>query len=166
MHYVIEGLSGRADLEVEGNRDGIVTLPELYAYVYQKTEAHARNKFNLSQHPWKEGASVGVWQLARVTSSAAEKPTAVVPPAVATDPVEQLRQMVTAGEFERLIELAQEELDKLEVYERTRRNNDSLALNQAQRRLSAYTEQLTKKYGKPFEDAWRRILRFLAEENE
>lgn len=54
-HFLIEGLRGKADQD----RDGIVTLKELYDYVYE----HTKNATDGVQRPQMEGRIVGAFPL-------------------------------------------------------------------------------------------------------
>ncbi len=87
MHYVLEGLSGKAD--EEGNRDGTVSIVELYDYAYEQTtrwvQRHRPGVTNL-QTPALTGEIVGPmrdWVIGRR--------------AVRVEPREQRPPMVTEG---------------------------------------------------------------------
>ena len=60
-YYLIEGLKGAADL----NRDGIVTLQELYEYVEQQVTQKSR-AVGGNQHPVMKGELEGALPLAKV----------------------------------------------------------------------------------------------------
>jgi uncharacterized caspase-like protein len=60
-YYLVEGLKGAADL----NRDGIVSLQELYEYVEQQVTAKSRSVGG-NQHPVMKGELEGVLPLAKV----------------------------------------------------------------------------------------------------
>ena len=67
MHYVMEGLSGQAD--VQGNRDGAVSLLELYAYSELQTKRWVlRNKPGYLQTPELLGKITGDFPLGRKAS--------------------------------------------------------------------------------------------------
>ncbi len=51
MHYLLDGLAGRADAVYRGDRDGRVSYRELKDYVYRKTSDHAWNTVNRAQTP-------------------------------------------------------------------------------------------------------------------
>jgi hypothetical protein len=53
-HYLMEGLKGRADKD----QDGLVTIHELYDYVYDNVSQHAR-KLGGSMHPIQKGSIKG-----------------------------------------------------------------------------------------------------------
>lgn len=53
-YYLAEGLKGKADL----NRDGVVTVDELYTYVYDQVTKKARS-LGANQHPLKKGMMIG-----------------------------------------------------------------------------------------------------------
>ncbi len=53
-HYLAEGLKGEADI----NKDGVVTIDELYRYVYDKVSQKAR-LLGAQQHPLKKGTFIG-----------------------------------------------------------------------------------------------------------
>lgn len=59
-YYLVEGLKGKADL----NADGVVTVDELYKYVYEQVEKKAR-QLGGTQHPLKKGTIVGEIPLTR-----------------------------------------------------------------------------------------------------
>ncbi len=63
MHYVAQGLRGYADQECEGNRNGRVSLDELYFYAHQRTKMHVANQFGLLQLPWMKGEVTGLCEL-------------------------------------------------------------------------------------------------------
>lgn len=76
MHFVMEGLSGRADLEVNGNRNGAVSLLELYAYSNLQTKRWVlRNRPGYLQTPELLGKITGDFDLGRKVSP----PLAVAP---------------------------------------------------------------------------------------
>jgi hypothetical protein len=60
-YYLVQGLQGAAD----GNRDGIVSLQELYEYVEQQVAQKSR-AVGGNQHPVMKGEMEGVWPLVRV----------------------------------------------------------------------------------------------------
>jgi len=60
-YYLVEGLKGAAD----GNRDGIVTLQELYEYLEQQVTDKSRSVGG-NQHPVMKGEMEGVLPLTRV----------------------------------------------------------------------------------------------------
>ena len=60
-YYLTEGLKGAADL----NRDGIVSLQELYEYVEQQVSRKAR-LVGGKQHPVMKGEQEGVLPLTKV----------------------------------------------------------------------------------------------------
>ena len=55
-HYLLDGLKGKASK----NKKGVVTLQELYEYVYEKT----KNATDGGQHPQMEGRIVGTFPVA------------------------------------------------------------------------------------------------------
>lgn len=59
-YYLAEGLKGKADF----NKDGVVTVDELYSYVYKQVEEKAR-QLGGKQHPLKKGTIVGEIPLTR-----------------------------------------------------------------------------------------------------
>lgn len=64
MNFVLEGLAGSADRD-EGNRDGRVSLLELYRYAHTKTKAHVARTRNLLQTPELYGKFVGDFEFGR-----------------------------------------------------------------------------------------------------
>jgi len=69
MHYVIAGLGGEADRSKDGNKDGKVSLFELYMYSQYETKTFVRNKRRLSQTPVLKGELTGVYELAVVSDT-------------------------------------------------------------------------------------------------
>jgi len=59
-YYLAEGLKGKADL----NEDGVVTVDELYSYVYEQVTKKAR-QLGGGQHPLKKGTIAGEIPLTR-----------------------------------------------------------------------------------------------------
>lgn len=64
-HYLLQGLRGEADTD----KDGIVSIKELYDYVYQKTKHETNNV----QHPQWEARLEGTFPLALSRSHASHK---------------------------------------------------------------------------------------------
>ncbi|MHC4400040.1 MAG: caspase family protein [Planctomycetota bacterium] len=62
MHYVVRGLEGLADKQYEGNRNGKISLGELYAYAHEKTKVHVANELGILQRPMLKGQHVGVYE--------------------------------------------------------------------------------------------------------
>ncbi len=62
-HYLLEGLRGHGDKD----QDGLVTIDELYEYVYDKVSRHAR-KFGGSMRPVRKGSVTGKIYLTRYES--------------------------------------------------------------------------------------------------
>ena len=62
-HYLVEGLQGKGDKD----RDGLVTIDELYEYVYDNVSRHAR-KFGGSMRPVRKGSVTGKIYLTRYES--------------------------------------------------------------------------------------------------
>ena len=60
-YYLLQGLQGAADL----NRDGIVTIQELYEYVEQQVTQKSRSVGG-NQHPVMKGELEGVLPLVKV----------------------------------------------------------------------------------------------------
>jgi hypothetical protein len=55
LHYFTEAVSGWADVRVAGNGDGIVSCPEVLAYVSRKTRQRSRTLTGWEQQPWWDG---------------------------------------------------------------------------------------------------------------
>jgi uncharacterized caspase-like protein len=81
-HYLLRGIRGEADGASNQKRDGIVTLRELYDYVYSRVRDDSRNQ----QHPELKGADT-------LPVVAFSRPSLAVTPASAKEPShnEQLR---------------------------------------------------------------------------
>jgi uncharacterized caspase-like protein len=60
-HYLVQGLKGTADLD----RDGIVSLQELYQYLEQEVSRKSR-AVGGNQHPVMKGEMEGLLPLAKV----------------------------------------------------------------------------------------------------
>ncbi len=75
-HYLLKGLKGEAD----SDRNNVVTLKELYDYVYDQTKTDTGG----AQHPQLEGAQVGSFPVS--FRSALDKPITVEALFVAQDP--------------------------------------------------------------------------------
>lgn len=69
MHYVIAGLGGAADKGKDGNKDGKVSLFELYMYSQYETKTFVREKRRLPQTPVLKGELTGVYELAIVSDT-------------------------------------------------------------------------------------------------
>jgi len=67
--YVIEGLSGAADLAPAGDGDGKVDSAELYVYTAALVDLAARKTFGLMQHPIYSSGATSVLTSARPASS-------------------------------------------------------------------------------------------------
>jgi uncharacterized caspase-like protein len=70
MYYVTEGLEGHADREYAGNRNGKVSLFELYTYAHEKTKKHVARSAGILQRPVLRGEMVGVYEIAEVAEGA------------------------------------------------------------------------------------------------
>jgi formylglycine-generating enzyme required for sulfatase activity len=66
MHHVLKGLGGAAD----GNRNGRVSLPELYEFASNETKVHVLNRFNDIQVPALRGEINGVFEWPRTLEMA------------------------------------------------------------------------------------------------
>ena len=60
-YYLLQGLGGSADL----NKDGIVTVQELYEFIEQQVTAKSRSVGG-NQHPVMKGELEGVFPLVKV----------------------------------------------------------------------------------------------------
>lgn len=70
MNYVIQGWRGKADLECEGNKNGRISLDELYAYAHQRTKTHVSKSHGILQRPWMKGEAVGIYEIGTVNLEA------------------------------------------------------------------------------------------------
>jgi hypothetical protein len=70
MSYVLKGLSGDAD----GNRNGRVTLGELYDYAGSETKLYVANRYRDLQVPAQRGEINGIFELPRSGPAAAVAP--------------------------------------------------------------------------------------------
>ena len=68
MHYIIQGLEGPADTNVDigGNGNGKISLDELYYYAHEKTKLHVARSHGIVQRPMMRGEIVGRFNLATV----------------------------------------------------------------------------------------------------
>lgn len=62
LYFLMKGLEGEAD----ANRDGKISLFELYMFSELKTKTHVRNKLNLVQTPVMKGEIAGVYDIGMV----------------------------------------------------------------------------------------------------
>jgi len=65
-YYLIEGFKGAADQEYAGNKNGAISVFELYTYVHEKTKKHVANSHGISQRPVLRGEISGTFDLAKV----------------------------------------------------------------------------------------------------
>jgi hypothetical protein len=65
MHFVLTGLAGSAD-QLKGNRDGRVSLLELYQYVSQETKLHVLRGHGVAQTPALRGSMVGDFEFGQL----------------------------------------------------------------------------------------------------
>jgi TPR repeat protein len=104
-HYLIEGLKGDGDAD----RDGVVTLKELYEYVYSKAKYDSKGL----QHPQMEGRIVGTFPLSlapnrptsQTRSHQLEKPTPSSATPDSLDEVKIVKLRAENGESEAQFEL-------------------------------------------------------------
>jgi len=68
MHYVLEGLQGKADADHNGH----VSLTELYRYANRETKVYVSRKFNGYQTPALKGDISDDFEIARVTARGPE----------------------------------------------------------------------------------------------
>ncbi len=66
MHFLMEGLSGKADAEEKGNRDACVSILELYNYAYIKTTRLVADRREKEQTPELFGRVTGDFDLVRL----------------------------------------------------------------------------------------------------
>jgi ankyrin repeat protein/uncharacterized caspase-like protein len=100
-YHMLEGLLGKAD----GNSDGIITIRELYEYVYSKTKADSKG----FQSPQMEGQVVGTFPVAvlRVPDiPRPDVPTGTAPIEPKPDELAALRARADAGDVKAQLELA------------------------------------------------------------
>jgi formylglycine-generating enzyme required for sulfatase activity len=84
MYYVLQGLSGEAD----GNRNGSITLGELYDYASSQTRVYVANTHNDYQVPAQRGEINGIFELPRS-----------LPPPEFTNTIGMKFSVVPNGEF-------------------------------------------------------------------
>lgn len=72
MHYIMEGLQGAADsdMEVSGNNNGKISLDELYYYAHEKTKRHVARTHGIVQRPVMKGEIIGRFDIANVAEMA------------------------------------------------------------------------------------------------
>ncbi len=58
-YFLTQGLKGEADAQLEGNRDGLISSAELYAYAHALTGAHVARTFAAQQQPVQRGEVSG-----------------------------------------------------------------------------------------------------------
>jgi uncharacterized caspase-like protein len=82
MHYIARGLTGHADYEIAGNRDGRISPTELFQYAAAHTREHSYRTKGWRQQPWFKGeltdnlaiATLTPHQQARLERTTAETP--------------------------------------------------------------------------------------------
>jgi len=108
MHFLLEGLRGQAD----ANRNGRVSLMELYLYANDKTKTYVAHKYFDSQRPALKGELHDDFDLALVSSASLPSPAATPQPdrppvattkatikAAMTNSIGMKMVLVPAGEF-------------------------------------------------------------------
>jgi hypothetical protein len=84
-YWLVQGLSGQADREQAGNKDGKVEITELYQFVYERVRSEAAKERRHRQNPFMLAALSGRIELARVPESAS--PASGPAPQPSTQPV-------------------------------------------------------------------------------
>lgn len=90
-YHLLEGLRGKADL----NRDGAVSIEELYSYVYEQVSRQSR-WLNAPMHPMRKGMVVGNIILTRYQTEAQKEAEALRP---------QARELLKAKKFDEVLPL-------------------------------------------------------------
>ncbi len=80
MHFVLEGLRGKADRERLGNKDSEVSLLELFRYVNEETRAYVAFNRRAVQTPQMWGELAGDYVLAKLAASTGDIPPQPDPP--------------------------------------------------------------------------------------
>jgi len=75
MHYVLEGLSGKADTAYRGDGNNIISYRELEDYVYRKTSDHAWAAHERPQTP----KFYAKWELPNFNLAEVQRPEAISP---------------------------------------------------------------------------------------
>ena len=91
MHFLLKGIEGAADRE-EGNRDGKVSLLELYRYAEDRTKTYVFRSRNATQTPALKGEITGDYEIAAVSQRAGsgpERPSPAVADKPAAAPAEK-----------------------------------------------------------------------------
>ncbi len=105
MHYVTTGLDGHADREYAGNKNGKVSLFELYTYAHEKTKKHVAKSHGILQRPVLRGEFVGEYEIASVPAEIRPlAETAVVPSAPLNGLLAQGEMYFTRGELAKAID--------------------------------------------------------------
>ena len=97
MHFVLAGLAGAADRE-EGNRNGAVSLLELYKFAESHTKSHVWDTRSLHQTPMLRGEIKGDYEIARLESPSRSAPEPSAPQVV-TSSIGMKMVLIPAGEF-------------------------------------------------------------------
>jgi len=66
MHYLMQGLDGCADQQCAGNKNGRISLSELYLFAHDKTKKHVAKSHGILQRPVLRGEFVGEYEIAAV----------------------------------------------------------------------------------------------------
>jgi uncharacterized caspase-like protein len=90
-YWLVQGLAGAADREVEGNRNGVITVDELYDFVYDRVRTEALKKKRHRQTPFRLAAISGRIELAYVPVQQSQQPAPQRPSAAGT-PARQPRE--------------------------------------------------------------------------
>jgi len=93
VNFIAEGLSGRADFEVAGNRDKQISPYELFSYAHMHTNLHAQKNFASRQQPWQKGEATGNLQLVQLSEEQVAKYGATAPRAMFFQDPEHLHSL-------------------------------------------------------------------------
>jgi hypothetical protein len=69
MHYLLDGLRGSADRKESGNRNGRVSVKELYDYAYIETKTYVARVFNEYQSPELNGKISGKFEFGQLPTT-------------------------------------------------------------------------------------------------
>lgn len=79
LHYFAEALTGLADIQSAGNRDGFVSSHEAFQYASDRTRERSRALTGWEQQPWYEGRATAGLTLVSLTDDQRQKVLELAP---------------------------------------------------------------------------------------
>ncbi len=128
-YYLAEGLKGKADL----NKDGVVTVDELYSYVYEQVTKKAR-LLGASQHPLKKGTIIGEIPLTRYETEKMRRVKDLC--SIAVELAEEGKYEDAIKKYDEIIKIDKENSEAFNCIERLRKQVDEDTAKKNLKRLS------------------------------